>query len=52
MPESALGFPQRWYQSQCDEEWEHELGVKIDTLDNPLTLEDVLAGSREFIVRE
>lgn len=24
-----------WYTSQCDEDWEHEFGVKIDTLDNP-----------------
>lgn len=35
MSESALGFLQRWYESQCDTEWEHEFGVKIDTLDNP-----------------
>jgi hypothetical protein len=26
---------QRWYQSQCDGDWEHCYGVKIDTLDNP-----------------
>ncbi|UYV13289.1 MAG: immunity 53 family protein [Phycisphaera sp.] len=25
----------RWYYSNCDEEWEHSCGVKIDTLDNP-----------------
>ena len=24
-----------WYHSQCDGEWEHAFGVKIDTLDNP-----------------
>ena len=26
---------QRWYQSQCNSDWEHSYGVKIDTLDNP-----------------
>ncbi|MBR7083773.1 MAG: immunity 53 family protein [Oscillospiraceae bacterium] len=26
---------QNWYQSECDGDWEHLYGVKIDTLDNP-----------------
>ena len=26
---------ERWYLDQCDEEWEHDYGVAIDTLDNP-----------------
>lgn len=26
---------QRWYESQCDGEWEHEFGIRIYTLDNP-----------------
>lgn len=26
---------QRWYESQCDGEWEHEFGIRIHTLDNP-----------------
>jgi hypothetical protein len=26
---------QEWYLSQCNEDWEHSYGVKIDTLDNP-----------------
>lgn len=26
---------QRWYESQCDGDWEHEWGIKVDTLDNP-----------------
>jgi hypothetical protein len=26
---------QRWYLSRCDGDWEHCLGVKIETLDNP-----------------
>jgi hypothetical protein len=24
-----------WYLSQCDGDWEHRYGVKVDTLDNP-----------------
>jgi hypothetical protein len=24
-----------WYLSQCDEDWEHQYGVSIGTLDNP-----------------
>ncbi len=26
---------QSWFESQCDEDWEHEYGVRIETLDNP-----------------
>ena len=26
---------QKWYESQCDGDWEHQYGVRIDTLDNP-----------------
>lgn len=26
---------QAWYIQQCDGDWEHEYGVKIDTIDNP-----------------
>jgi len=31
----ALQELQRWYQSQCDGEWEHAHGLTIGTLDNP-----------------
>ncbi len=24
-----------WYASNCNEDWEHSFGIKIDTLDNP-----------------
>ena len=24
-----------WYQSQCNGDWEHQYGVRIDCLDNP-----------------
>ena len=26
---------QRWYTNQCNSEWEHGFGVKIETIDNP-----------------
>lgn len=26
---------QIWYASQCNQDWEHSFGVKIETLDNP-----------------
>ena len=26
---------QNWYHSQCNEDWEHGYGLKIETLDNP-----------------
>ena len=32
---NALARLQEWYRSQCDGDWEHSYGVKIETLDNP-----------------
>lgn len=32
---SLLELIQNWYNSNCDGDWEHMHGVKIDTLDNP-----------------
>jgi hypothetical protein len=32
---STLERLSHWYQAQCDGDWEHSYGVKIDTLDNP-----------------
>ena len=26
---------QTWYKNQCDGDWEHDYGIKIETLDNP-----------------
>jgi hypothetical protein len=26
---------QNWYHSNCNGDWEHQFGIKIDTLDNP-----------------
>jgi hypothetical protein len=30
-----------WYESQCDGDWEHEFGPRIETLDNPGWLVDI-----------
>lgn len=30
-----LEWLQEWYKDQCDNNWEHNHGIKIDTLDNP-----------------
>jgi hypothetical protein len=32
---STLQDLQKWYRSQCNGDWEHTYGVKINTLDNP-----------------
>ena len=31
----SLAQLQKWYLQQCDEDWEHSYGIRIDTLDNP-----------------
>lgn len=33
--EDALARLMRWYESQCDGEWEHEFGLKIESMDDP-----------------
>jgi hypothetical protein len=33
--QEVLGWLQDWYTAHCNEEWEHEWGVKIAMLDNP-----------------
>ena len=35
MSDDNLSWLSQWYLSQCDDDWEHSYGVKIDTLDNP-----------------
>lgn len=32
---SALSQLQDWYLANCDDDWEHTYGVKVETLDNP-----------------
>jgi hypothetical protein len=34
MDELVAGL-EGWYASNCNGDWEHQLGVRIDTLDNP-----------------
>ena len=47
-----------WYRSQCDDSWEHQHGIKLDTLDNPgwmLTVDLIdtnLQGKRMIELRE
>ncbi len=31
----TIDFLQSWYLAQCNGEWEHALGVTIESLDNP-----------------
>ena len=31
----VLARLQKWFLAQCDGDWEHSCGVKIETLDNP-----------------
>ena len=33
--DAALDWLMNWYSAQCDEDWEHQYGVKLETLDNP-----------------
>lgn len=32
---NLLKWLEKWYESNCDGDWEHAFGVKIETLDNP-----------------
>jgi hypothetical protein len=34
MSDVLLGL-QRWYESQCNGDWEHQYGISIETQDNP-----------------
>jgi len=31
----AIRLLQEWYAAQCNGDWEHSYGVRVDTLDNP-----------------
>jgi hypothetical protein len=35
MSDENLTWLMRWYLAECNDDWEHSYGVKIDTLDNP-----------------
>jgi Immunity protein 53 len=31
----SLSLLEKWYLSQCNGEWEHQHGIRIETIDNP-----------------
>ena len=31
----SLIWMQDWYKKQCDGDWEHQNGIRIETIDNP-----------------
>ncbi len=31
----TLHWVMKWYEAHCDGDWEHQYGIKVDTLDNP-----------------
>ena len=35
MAASPFSLLSKWYESNCNDDWEHGYGVKIETLDNP-----------------
>jgi hypothetical protein len=32
---SSFQFIQHWYAAQCNGDWEHEFGIRIEAIDNP-----------------
>ena len=51
---NVLAELQQWYVSNCNGDWEHSYGIKIETLDNPgwhlkIELEDTNLQNRSFI---
>jgi hypothetical protein len=53
---SVLRELQDWYQSECNETWEHKHGVEVSTLDNPgwtlkIDLTDTALQDRPFTPR-
>jgi len=44
---------QNWYQSHCDGDWEHQNGVRLNTIDNPgwsltISLQDTELEGKKF----
>ena len=35
MASDELHWLMEWYAGQCDGDWEHSFGIRLDTLDNP-----------------
>ena len=56
MTDPLVGL-QSWYHKQCNDDWEHQYGVRIDTLDNPgwslaIDLHGTALAGRSFRARE
>lgn len=50
---NALVRLQEWYLAQCNDDWEHQYGITIETLDNPgwrmqVTLKDTNLMGKPF----
>jgi len=41
MTPASIGFLVEWYKAHCDGDWEHDVAIRISTLDNPGWLLDV-----------
>jgi hypothetical protein len=55
MTNSILQWLALWYIDQCDGEWEHGYGVRIETLDNPgwtvsITLPKTMSGEKDRVL--
>lgn len=51
---SVIDRLQEWYESNCDGDWEHQYGVRIETIDNPgwsleIDLVDTKLAARAFV---
>lgn len=45
---SALDFLISWFAAHCDGDWEHDLGIRLETLDNPGWAIDVRIADTEL----
>ena len=53
MDDDDLIWIQDWYKSQCDGDWEHQFGIKVETLDNPgwsiqISIQETELQNKEF----
>ncbi|MEQ9264016.1 MAG: immunity 53 family protein [Balneolaceae bacterium] len=35
MNKNIIEWLQKWFEAECNGDWEHSFGIKIETLDNP-----------------
>jgi hypothetical protein len=49
---NAIVGLQSWYASQCDGDWEHSFGIRIETLDNPGWLLEIDLGDTDAFRRK